>query len=71
VDDMQEKMTISIPKELYEKAEEYIKNTGGFESVEELIVFMLEELVREEEETSFSPEEEEEIKKRLRSLGYI
>ncbi len=68
---MQEKINISIPKELYEKAEEYIKNTGGFESVEELVVFMLEELVREEGESSFSPEEEEEIKKRLRSLGYI
>ncbi len=68
---MEEKVTISIPKQLYEKAEEYIKSTGGFDSVEELVVFMLEELIREEGESSFSPEEEEEIKKRLRSLGYI
>jgi len=68
---MSEKVTISIPKQLYEKAQEYIKKTGGFNTVEELVAFMLEEIVREEETEAFTPEEEEEIKKRLRSLGYI
>jgi len=34
-------------------------------------IFVLEEVLTEEEETALTPEEEEEIKRRLRALGYL
>lgn len=69
---MTEGVTITIPRQLYERAKKYIEDTGGdFKSVEELVEFVLNELLSEEEEGVFTPEEEEKIKKRLRSLGYI
>jgi len=70
--DEEEAVSIKIPKRLYEKVKEEVeKSQGEFKSVEEYIVFVLEELLREEEEQVYSKEEEEEIKKRLRALGYI
>jgi len=68
-----EKVAIYIPKSLYEKVKKQVEESGGeFKSVEEYIVFVLEELVKEEEEGEvYSPEEEEEIKRRLRALGYL
>jgi len=68
---MSEKVAVHISKELYEKAEKYVKESGDFKSVEELIEFVLTELLSEEEETALTPEEEEKIKERLRSLGYL
>jgi len=68
----EEKISINIPKRLYEKAEEYIKKHGGFKNVEELVEFVLNEVLGEEEEEQvFSKEEEEAVKERLRSLGYL
>lgn len=67
-----EKVNVQISKELYEKAEKFIKESGGFSSVEELVEFLLNEVLSEESsEYKMSKEEEEEIKKRLRSLGYL
>jgi len=63
--------SISIPAELYEKAEKWIIKNGGFSSVEELVKFLIEEFISEESEVAYSPEEEEEIKDRLRRLGYL
>lgn len=66
------KVPVNIPEELYKKAEEYIKKQGGFSSVEELVEFVLNEVLSEEEEEKvYSKEEEEKIKERLRALGYI
>ena len=62
-------MAIRIPKELFERLQERAKEEG-FEDPRDYIIFILEEAVRESEEV-FTPEEEEEIKKRLRSLGYL
>jgi len=69
---MVEKVSVEIPKDLYDKIkEEYIDN-GEFKSVEEFIKFVLKEVLSEEEQESvYTPEEEEEIKRRLRSLGYL
>lgn len=67
----EEKVTLSIPKSLYLKAEEYIKKYGGFSSVEELVEFVLEEVLSEEEQGGYSKEDEEKIKERLRALGYL
>ena len=67
-----EKVSISISKELYEKAEKFVKQSGGFSSVNELIEFLLNEVLSEESsEYKMSKEEEEEVKRRLRSLGYL
>ena len=65
-------VTIKISKETYAKAEEYIKKQGGFDSVEELVEFVLNEVLSEEEpERAYSEEEEEKVKERLRALGYL
>jgi Arc/MetJ-type ribon-helix-helix transcriptional regulator len=67
-----EKIQIEIRKDLYEKAQKFIEEQGGFNSVEELIEFLLEEaLSTEEPSEQLSKEDEEKVKERLRSLGYI
>ena len=67
-----DKVTIKLSRNLYEKAEEFIKDSGSFQSVEELIEFLLNEVLSEEQESyKMTKEEEEEVKRRLRSLGYI
>ena len=70
----EDKIPIYISKVLYEKIKERVKQSQGeFNSVEDYIEFVLNEVVREEEEEKevYTPEEEEEIKRRLRSLGYL
>jgi len=68
----EDKVTIQIPKKLYEKAKKYIEQHGGFSSVEELVEFVLNEVLTEEEpEYVYSKEEEEKVKERLRALGYL
>jgi len=66
-----DKVQISISKELYDKALKFIKEQGGFNSVEELVEFLLREVLTEEERVELSKEDEEKIKERLRALGYI
>jgi hypothetical protein len=45
---------------------------GEFKTVEEYVEFVLREVIKEEvSEQVYTPEEEKEIKKRLRSLGYL
>ena len=68
-----ESKAVSLSTELYGRIEERARDTG-FGSVDEYVTFVLEEVLKEEgEETevAFSKEEEEEVKKRLRSLGYL
>jgi Arc/MetJ-type ribon-helix-helix transcriptional regulator len=71
---MAEDVEIKIPKEIYEKIEERIKDTE-FKSVSEYVTYVLREVLAslEEEETEevFSEEEEEKVKERLRALGYL
>ena len=67
----EEKKTVSLPAELYGKIEQRIVGTE-FDSVDEYVNFVLEEVLKEEEsETSFSKDDEEEVKKRLKDLGYL
>lgn len=62
---------IVIPDELYKKIESSLPNLG-FQSVDEYVVFVLQEVLKDDsEETQLSPEEEEIVKKRLRDLGYL
>jgi Arc/MetJ-type ribon-helix-helix transcriptional regulator len=63
--------TVSIPISLANKVKEKIKGTG-FTSVSDYVVFVLRELMSEDEaEEAFSKDDEEKVKSRLRALGYI
>ncbi len=65
-------MTISISKEVYDKILKYIQTHGGFNSVEEFIEFVINEVLSEETAgPAYSKEDEEKIKERLRALGYL
>lgn len=68
---MTENMKIEIPASLYRKIEERIKGTG-FTTVSSYVVYVLREVLAEdEEEEEFTEEDEEKVKERLRSLGYL
>jgi len=41
----EDKVSIEISKQLYEKAKKFIKEQGGFSSVEELVEFLLQEVL--------------------------
>jgi hypothetical protein len=63
-----EKITIKIPKSLYEKIQEKIQGTS-FSSVDGYVAMKLENEFPTE--PVYTKEEEELIKERLRQLGYI
>jgi metal-responsive CopG/Arc/MetJ family transcriptional regulator len=70
---MQDKVTIKIPKELYENLQKMIEGTG-FSSSTELIVFVMRTLVstgRLKEEDKLTEQEVQIIKERLKRLGYL
>ncbi|KAF2956272.1 ribbon-helix-helix domain-containing protein [Marinitoga sp. 38H-ov] len=74
---MSEKVTIKIPKPLYESLKKIIEGTG-YSSVTEFVIFVLRDLVSSNEPEDykenieeFTEEELEIIKQRLRNLGYI
>jgi hypothetical protein len=65
--------SLLIPDELYRLVEERAKSTG-FDSVEEYIIFILQEVVNDANENEVSKlgeEDEEEVRKRLKALGYL
>lgn len=69
----QESKVVSLPVELYDRIEARAKATD-FGSVDEYVLFVLEEILKQEEkegEAAASREDEEEVKKRLKSLGYL
>ncbi len=68
----QEKKSVLLPAELYQKIEERVKD-AGFGSVDEYVIFVLEEVLKDDEEgeQAMSKEDEEEVKKRLKALGYL
>jgi len=67
------KVTIKIPRSLYENLGKIIASSG-FNSVTEFIVYVLRDLISSrsvKKEPSLSQEEIDLIKKRLKSLGYL
>jgi Arc/MetJ-type ribon-helix-helix transcriptional regulator len=63
---------IEIKDEIYKEIKRRIEESQEFNSVEEYVNFVLQEVLKEnEEETVYTKEEEEEIKRRLRDLGYL
>jgi len=71
--DNKDKVTIKIPRRLYDEVKAMIEDTG-FSSATEFIVYVLRDIVaggKLQREESVNPEEMEIIRKRLRALGYI
>jgi len=71
--DAKSKVTIKIPRPLYDSLSEIIEGSG-FNSVTEFIVYVLRDLLSSrsiKKEPSLSKNEIEIIRKRLKSLGYL
>ena len=68
----QEGKAVFLPTELYDQVRKRVE-AADFASVDEYVIFVLSEVLKEEEneEIALSEEQEEEVKKRLRSLGYL
>jgi len=69
----EEKKAVLLPTELYSRVLERVEATD-FGSVDEYVIFVLEEVLKEEGEEgerALSDEEEAEVKKRLKALGYM
>lgn len=64
------KTVISIPKKLADKISVQQKNTD-FSSTSEYITHLLREIIGQTGDAIITKEDEEQIKKRLKSLGYI
>lgn len=64
---------VSIPADLYQKIEQVVKESADFSSVEDYVTFVLQEVLADngQQKGAFSKEEEAEVKKRLKSLGYL
>jgi len=74
---MDDKVTLKIPRTLYEKLQKIIEGTG-YSSVTEFVVYVLRDLVssddfikRNDEISELTEKEIEAIRKRLRNLGYL
>ena len=70
---MENKVTIKIPRELYQKLRGMVEGTG-FSSVTDFIVFVMRTLASGgsiSEETNLTTEEVKAIRERLKNLGYL
>jgi Arc/MetJ-type ribon-helix-helix transcriptional regulator len=70
---MQDKVTIKIPRELYEKLKHMVEGTG-FSSTTEFIVFVMRTLASTgilKEGDKLTEKEVQIIKERLKRLGYL
>ena len=68
-----EKVTLKIPRPLYDNLTEIIKESG-FNSVTEFVVYILRDLISSrtaQKEPALTKEEIDAVKKRLKSLGYL
>ena len=70
---MHDKVTIKIPRELYQKLSQMTEGTG-FSSVTEFVVFVMRNLASSGDvkgEDKLTEEEVTAIRERLRRLGYL
>ncbi len=67
-----DKVTLKIPRPLYNKLKRIIEDTG-FSSVNEFVVYVLRDIVAlsKGEDEDLSAEEVRLIKERLKNLGYL
>lgn len=69
----QERVTIKIPKPLYHRISDIIKETG-FNSVTDFIVYVLRDIIAmraDDSSKNLNQTEIESIRQRLKSLGYL
>jgi len=68
----QDKVTLKIPRPIYEKLKTVIDGSG-FSSVNEFVVYILRDLLSSglDEKEDFSKKEVDAIRQRLRNLGYL
>jgi Arc/MetJ-type ribon-helix-helix transcriptional regulator len=70
---MENKVTIKIPRELYRKLKDMIRDTG-FSSVSEFIIFVMRSIASSGEivgEDTLTAEEIRAVRERLKKLGYL
>jgi len=68
-----DKVTLKIPRPLYDNLSEVIRESG-FNSVTEFVVYVLRDLLSSrtvQKESGLTKDEVEAVKKRLKSLGYL
>jgi len=66
-----DRVTLKIPRPLYDKIKSVIEGSG-FGSVNEFVVYILRDLVSQsKEKRDLSAEEIEAIRQRLKNLGYF
>lgn len=67
-----ERVTLKIPRPLYERLQKIIDGSG-FRSVNEFVVYVLRDLVSMQESSSkdLNKDEIDAIKQRLKNLGYF
>jgi len=64
-------INVTLPKSVVKKIEGRLKDTG-FASVNEYILYVLKEVLNDEEEkANLTEEEEAQVKETLKKLGYI
>ncbi|NIM14231.1 MAG: CopG family transcriptional regulator [Candidatus Aminicenantes bacterium] len=68
----QDKVTLKIPRPIYDKLKTVIKGSG-FSSVNEFVVYVLRDLISSglEETEDLSKKEIDAIRQRLKNLGYL
>ena len=67
----QDRVSVQVRRDLYERARRYLELQGTFSSVDELVEFLLEEFLRDQPQEAMTKEEEEAVRDRLRRLGYL
>ncbi|MCD6515884.1 MAG: CopG family transcriptional regulator [Candidatus Aminicenantes bacterium] len=67
-----DKVTLKIPRPLYERLKTVIEGSG-FSSVNEFVVYILRDLMsaKSQEKQELSADEIEAIRRRLKALGYF
>ncbi len=67
-----DKVTLKIPRPLYERLKTVIEGSG-FSSVNEFVVYILRDLMsaKSQDKKELSADEIEAIRKRLKTLGYF
>ncbi len=70
--DNRSKVTIKIPRPLYEKVGQVIADSG-YNSVTDFVVYVLRDLMAGHKagQKEIAPEELQQVKKRLESMGYL
>jgi hypothetical protein len=69
----EDKVTIKIPRKLYDRLRSIIEDSG-FNSVTDFIVYVMRDIAstgKTEPEDRLNREEIEQIRRRLRNLGYL